>query len=116
MPGLTVTCWPIAQIAGTLSLRIQQLDVVCETKTKDNVFVQVAVAVQFRVLLEKAYDAFYRLSNPKGQIQAYVFDVVRSTVPKMELDEAFASKKEIASATFEQLKDVMDVSRFFLCK
>lgn len=107
-PGLTITCWPIAQIAGTLSLRIQQLDVVCETKTKDNVFVQVAVAVQFRVLLEKAYDAFYRLSDPRGQIQAYVFDVVRSTVPKMELDEAFASKAEIASATLEQLKDVMN--------
>ncbi|KAI2492912.1 hypothetical protein MHU86_21626 [Fragilaria crotonensis] len=75
-PGLTITCWPIAQIAGTLSLRIQQLDVVCETKTKDNVFVQVAVAVQF--------------------------------LPKMELDEAFASKAEIASATLEQLKDVMN--------
>lgn len=107
-PGLNITCWPISQIAGTLSLRIQQLDVVCETKTKDNVFVQVAVAVQFRVLLEKAYDAFYRLSDPKGQIQAYVFDVVRSTVPKMELDEAFASKAEIASATLHQLKDVMN--------
>jgi len=107
-PGLNITLWPISQIAGRLSLRIQQLDVVCETKTKDNVFVQVAVAVQFRVLVEKAYDAFYRLSDPKGQIQAYVFDVIRSTVPKMELDEAFASKAEIASATLEQLKDVMD--------
>jgi regulator of protease activity HflC (stomatin/prohibitin superfamily) len=109
-PGLNITCWPLAQIAGRLSLRIQQLDVYCETKTKDNVFIQVAVAVQFRVLLESAYDAFYRLSDPKGQIQAYVFDVVRSTVPKMELDEAFASKAEIASATLEQLKDVMKVS------
>jgi regulator of protease activity HflC (stomatin/prohibitin superfamily) len=109
-PGLNITLWPISQIAGRLSLRIQQLDVVCETKTKDNVFIQVAVAVQFRVLVEKAYDAFYRLTDPKGQIQAYVFDVIRSTVPKMELDEAFASKAEIASATLEQLKDVMNVS------
>eukprot|EP00545_Synedropsis_sp_CCMP1620_P003281 CAMPEP_0119013702 /NCGR_PEP_ID=MMETSP1176-20130426/8789_1 /TAXON_ID=265551 /ORGANISM="Synedropsis recta cf, Strain CCMP1620" /LENGTH=282 /DNA_ID=CAMNT_0006966811 /DNA_START=75 /DNA_END=923 /DNA_ORIENTATION=- len=106
-PGLHCTCWPLAQIAGTLSLRIQQLDVICETKTRDNVFVQVAVAVQFRVLLESAYDAYYRLSDPRGQIQSYVFDVVRSTVPKMELDEAFASKAEIATATLNQLKDVM---------
>jgi regulator of protease activity HflC (stomatin/prohibitin superfamily) len=113
-PGLHFTCWPLAQIAGTLSLRIQQLDVICETKTRDNVFVQVAVAVQFRVLLESAYDAYYRLSDPRGQIQSYVFDVVRSTVPKMELDEAFASKAEIASATLDQLKDVMKVCSLFV--
>ena len=86
---------------------MQQLDVICETKTKDNVFVQVAVAVQYRVLLGNAYDAYYRLSDPRSQIQSYVFDVVRSTVPKMELDEAFASKADIAEAVLEQLKDVM---------
>jgi len=108
-PGLHVVCWPLAQIAGTLSLRIQQLDVVCETKTRDNVFVQVAVAVQYRVLIENAYDAYYRLSDPRGQVQSYVFDVVRSTVPKMELDEAFASKADIAAATLDQLQDVMKV-------
>jgi regulator of protease activity HflC (stomatin/prohibitin superfamily) len=88
-------------------LRIQQLDVVCETKTKDNVFVQVAVAVQYRVLLESAYDAYYRLTDPRQQIQSYVFDVVRSTVPKLELDEAFASKDEIAQAVLDQLTAVM---------
>ena len=90
-----------------MSLRIQQLDVVCETKTKDNVFVQVACAVQYRVLLESAYDAYYRLTDPRSQIQSYVFDVVRSTVPRLELDEAFASKKEIADAVLEQLREVM---------
>lgn len=58
-------------------------------------------------LQESAYDAYYRLSDPRGQIQSYVFDVVRSTVPRMELDEAFASKKEIADATSQQLKAVM---------
>jgi regulator of protease activity HflC (stomatin/prohibitin superfamily) len=109
-PGLHCILFPIAQVAGTLSLRIQQLDVVCETKTKDNVFIKVGVAVQYRVLLESAYDAYYRLTDPRGQIQSYVFDVVRSTVPKMELDEAFASKDEIASATLGQLKDVMKAS------
>ena len=91
-PGLHCLFWPLQGVAGRLSLRIKQLDVVCETKTKDNVFVSVAVAVQYNVLAESAYDAYYRLTDPRGQIQSYVFDVVRSTVPKMELDEAFASK------------------------
>jgi regulator of protease activity HflC (stomatin/prohibitin superfamily) len=99
--------WPFVNIVGKLSLRIQQLDVYCETKTKDNVFVQVAVAVQYRVIAEGAYDAYYRLTDPKGQIQSYVFDVVRSTVPKMELDEAFSSKDEIADSVLQQLNDVM---------
>lgn len=106
-PGCHFICWPISSVAGTLSLRIQQLDVLCETKTRDNVFVQCSVAVQYRVLLESAYDAWYRLSDPRGQIQAYVFDVIRSTVPRMELDEAFASKDEIAAATLTQLEGVM---------
>lgn len=106
-PGFHFVFCPFSNIVGRLSLRIQQLDVVCETKTRDNVFVQVAVAVQFRIILDGAYDAYYRLSDPRGQIQSYVFDVVRSTVPKMELDEAFASKADIAEATLSQLQDVM---------
>ena len=106
-PGLHCIKWPCSCIVGRLTLRMQQLDVLCETKTKDNVFVQVAVAVQYRVLASEAYEAFYRLTDPRGQIQSYVFDVIRSTVPKMELDETFASKEEIASAVFEQLRDVM---------
>lgn len=106
-PGLHWVCWPLAGIVGRLTLRIQQLDVVCETKTKDNVFIQVAVAVQFRVVTESAYDAYYRLSDPRGQIQSYVFDVVRSTVPRMELDEAFAAKADIADAVLNQLQQVM---------
>jgi len=106
-PGFHFVCFPIQQVAGTLSLRIQQLDVSCETKTKDNVFVRVEVAVQFRVITESAYDAYYRLSDPRGQIQSYVFDVVRSTVPRMELDEAFASKKQIAESVGDQLEVVM---------
>jgi regulator of protease activity HflC (stomatin/prohibitin superfamily) len=65
-----------------MSLRIQQMDVVCETKTKDNVFVQVAVAVQYRVLAEKIYDAFYKLTDPSEQIRSYIYDVIRSTVPR----------------------------------
>lgn len=106
-PGLHCIPFPLSQVAGTLSLRIQQLDVTCETKTKDNVFVKVEVAVQYRVVTESAFDAYYRLSDPRGQIQSYVFDVVRSTVPRMELDEAFASKNEIAQEVLQQLESVM---------
>lgn len=106
-PGFHCIMWPFSQVAGTLSLRIQQIDVNCETKTKDNVFVNVSVAVQYRVITESAYDAYYRLSDPRGQIQSYVFDVVRSTVPRMELDEAFASKATIADSTLHQLEQVM---------
>ena len=86
---------------------MKQLDVICETKTKDNVFIQVGVAVQYRVVTESAYDAWYRLTNPTSQIQAYVFDVIRSTVPRLELDAAFESKDDIARAVFEQLQNVM---------
>lgn len=106
-PGLHIVCWPIASVVGYLSLRVQQLDVLCETKSKDNVFVNIGVAVQYRVLAENAYDAWYRLTDPKGQIQAYVFDVIRSTVPRMELDTLFTSKEEIATAVLHQLKSVM---------
>jgi len=106
-PGCHIVCWPIASVVGYLSLRVQQLDVLCETKSKDNVFVNIGVAVQYRVLAENAYDAWYRLTDPKGQIQAYVFDVIRSTVPRMELDTLFTSKEEIATAVLHQLKSVM---------
>lgn len=106
-PGCNFVLWPCSGVVGTLSLRVQQLDVYCETKTKDNVFVQIAVAVQYRVLAESAYEAFYRLTDPRGQIQSYVFDVVRSTVPKMELDESFSSKEQIASEVKQSLTEVM---------
>jgi regulator of protease activity HflC (stomatin/prohibitin superfamily) len=106
-PGFHFIPWPIQGISGFLSLRIQQIDIRCETKTKDNVFVDVAVAVQYRVVAESAYDAYYRLTDPRGQIQSYVYDVVRSTIPRMELDESFANKKDIASNIFSQLREVM---------
>ena len=70
-------------------------------------FVQVGVAVQYRVLVNGAYDAYYRLTDPRNQIQSYVFDVVRSTVPRMDLDEAFVSKDEVGGAVLAQLRDVM---------
>lgn len=106
--GLHCITWPLQSVAGRLSLRVQQLDVTCETKTKDNVFIQVQVAVQYRVLEEEAFNAYYRLSDPYEQVRAYVYDVVRSTVPRMELDETFASKAQIAGEVYDKLKEIMN--------
>ncbi|KAF5743588.1 hypersensitive-induced response protein 4 [Tripterygium wilfordii] len=94
-------------LAGLLSTRISSLDVRVETKTKDNVFVQLLCSIQYRVVKENADDAFYELQNPKEQIQAYVFDVVRAHVPRMTLDELFEQKGEVAKAVLEELEKVM---------
>jgi regulator of protease activity HflC (stomatin/prohibitin superfamily) len=85
-PGLSCMCWPCEAVVGKVSLRIRQIDVNCETKTKDNVFVNVVISVQYQAILEEAFNAYYKLSNPEMQIQAYVYDVVRSTLPRMDLD------------------------------
>ncbi|KAL5231968.1 hypothetical protein ABZP36_030744 [Zizania latifolia] len=109
-PGCHFLPWCIGkQIAGYLSLRVQQLDVRCETKTKDNVFVNVVASVQYRALSEKASDAFYRLTNTREQIQSYVFDVIRASVPKMNLDDTFEQKNEIAKAVEEELEKAMSM-------
>ena len=97
----------IDKIAGRLSLRILQLDVIVETKTKDDVFVKLKVSVQYKVVKEKVYDAFYKLEYPQDQITSYVFDVVRAVVPKMKLDDVFEKKDEIANAVKGELNDAM---------
>ena len=97
----------IDKIAGRLSLRILQLDVIVETKTKDDVFVKVKVSVQFKVIKDKVYDAFYKLDFPQDQITSYVFDVVRAEVPKMILDDVFEKKDDIAIAVKSELNDAM---------
>jgi regulator of protease activity HflC (stomatin/prohibitin superfamily) len=95
------------QIAGRLDLRVQQLAVDVETKTKDNVFVKMPVSVQYHVIPEKAYEAFYKLANPKQQISSYVFNVILGHVPKMNLDDAFLQQSDIAVAIKQGLDDVM---------
>ncbi|CAN1262410.1 Hypersensitive-induced reaction 1 protein [Linum perenne] len=106
-PGCHCLPWFLgSQLAGHLSLRVQQLDVRCETKTKDNVFVTVVASVQYRALAERANDAFYKLSNTRGQIQAYVFDVIRASVPKLNLDDTFEQKNDIAKAVEDELEKV----------
>ncbi|XP_042976527.1 hypersensitive-induced response protein 1-like isoform X1 [Carya illinoinensis] len=112
-PGCHCLPWCLGyQVAGSLSLRVQQLDVRCETKTKDNVFVNVVASIQYRAIAEKASDAFYRLSNTRGQIQSYVFDVIRASVPKLNLDAVFEQKNDIAKAVEEELEKAMSTYGF----
>ncbi|HMP13179.1 MAG TPA: SPFH domain-containing protein [Saprospiraceae bacterium] len=96
------------RVAGRVTLKIQQLDVLVETKTKDNVFVKLKVSVQFRILEGTIYDAFYKLQNPYEQITAYVFDTVRAEVPKLKLDDVFERKDDIAVAIRRELEDAMN--------
>ena len=106
-PGLHIKIPFVDKIAGRLSLRILQLDVIVETKTKDNVFVKLKVSVQYKVIEDKVYDAFYKLDFPQDQITSYVFDVVRAEVPKMILDDVFEKKDEVANAVKSELNDAM---------
>ncbi|WOK95781.1 hypersensitive-induced response protein 1-like isoform X1 [Canna indica] len=109
-PGCHYLPWCLGkQIAGYLSLRVQQLDVCCETKTMDNVFVTVVASVQYHAIADKAEDAFYRLSNTRSQIQSYVFDVIRASVPKLDLDDVFDQKNGIAKAVEDELDKAMSM-------
>jgi len=106
-PGLHFKIPLIDKISGRVSLRILQLDVIVETKTKDDVFVKLKVSVQYKILPDNVYDAFYKLDFPQDQITSYVFDVVRAVVPKMRLDDVFEKKDEIANAVKGELNDAM---------
>jgi regulator of protease activity HflC (stomatin/prohibitin superfamily) len=97
--GLQMKIPFVDRVAGRLSLKIQQLDVVVETKTKDD--------VQYKVLMDKVYDAFYKLDFPHEQITSYVFDVVRAEVPKLRLDDVFERKDDIAIAVKSELNEAM---------
>ncbi len=105
--GLQMKIPLVDRIAGRLSLKIQQLDVIVETKTLDDVFVKLKVSVQYVVIRDKVYEAFYKLEYPHDQITSYVFDVVRAEVPKMKLDDVFVKKDDIAIAVKAELQDAM---------
>lgn len=105
--GLHLKIPVIDRIAGRVNLKIQQLDVIIETKTKENVFVKMKVSVQFKVIQEKVYEAFYKLEYPHDQITSYVFDVVRAEVPKLKLDDVFERKDDIAIAVKRELNEAM---------
>lgn len=105
--GLQMKIPLVDRISGRVSLKIQQLDVIIETKTLDDVFVKLKVSVQFVVIRDKVYEAFYKLEYPHDQITSYVFDVVRAEVPKMKLDDVFVKKDDIAIAVKGELQDAM---------
>ena len=114
--GLQLKIPLVDRIAGRLSLKIQQLDVIIETKTLDDVFVRLKVSVQYKVIRDKVYDAFYKLDYPHDQITSYVFDVVRAEVPKMKLDDVFVKKDDIAIAVKAELNDAMSDYGFDIIK
>lgn len=103
VPGLNWKIPLIDRVVGRVSLRVNQITLTMETKTKDNVFVTIPISVQNRVRPEKVFDAFYRLANPAEQIQSYVEQVILGHVPGMTLDEVFASQSGIAAAVKKEL-------------
>uniref|UniRef100_A0A7S1ZQU2 Band 7 domain-containing protein n=2 Tax=Ditylum brightwellii TaxID=49249 RepID=A0A7S1ZQU2_9STRA len=105
--GCNFLCCPMEQMVGKLSFRVQQLDVRVETKTHDNVFLTAVVSVQYQVLREKVYEAFYALTNPREQITAHIYDVMRSELPTLELDAVFEAKEDLALAVKNALSETM---------
>ena len=112
--GCNCVLCPIEQVVGKVSLRVQSLDVKCETKTLDNVFIETVISVQYSVIQEKVYEAFYRLAQPRSQIQAYVYDVIRSTIPTFSLDQAFEAKEAIAQSVKESLTETMSAYGYLI--
>lgn len=106
-PGLNWRIPLVERVVERLSLRIHQLDVDVETKTKDNVFVFTKVSVQYQVLAESVVSAYYQLNDPSRQITSYVFDLVRAEIPKLTLDEVFERKDDVATAVKRELSTVM---------
>jgi len=106
----------VDRLAGRLNLRIQQLDVVVETKTFDDVFVRLKVSVQYLILRDKIFEDMYKLHNAHDQITYYVFDVIRAEVPKMKLDDVFVKKDDIALAIQRELKEAMNTYGYDIIK
>jgi len=106
-PGLRCIIYPLESLVGRMTFRVQQLDVKVETKTLDNVFIQTMVSIQYQVLPDKAYEAYYELTNPAQQITAHVYDVMRSQLPTLELDAVFEAKEELALAVKNSLTEIM---------
>jgi regulator of protease activity HflC (stomatin/prohibitin superfamily) len=115
-PGLNLKIPFIDQVVAKVNLRVQQLDVEVETKTEDNVFVKIRVAVQYLVIPDKVTDAYYKLNNVQQQITSYVFDVVRAQVPRLKLDDVFAKKDDIAIAVRDELQVTMDEFGYHILK
>lgn len=114
--GLQFKVPVVDRVVKTISLRIQQLDVLVETKTQDNVFLSIKTSVQFQVLEDSVYEAYYKLEDPHAQITSYIFDVVRAEVPKMKLDDVFARKDDVAIAIRDELQEAMKSYGYYIVK
>ena len=107
-PGINFCVPFIESVAGTVSLKVQQLDVHIETKTKDDVFVKLQASVHVQIMKSRVREAFYELDDPYSQISSYIFDTVRAEVPKLELDDVFSRKDDIATAVKAELAEHME--------
>jgi len=114
--GLQLKIPFVDRVSGKVSLKVQQLDVLVETKTKDDVFVRLKVSVQYQINKDSVYDAFYRLENPHDQITSYVFDTIRAEVPKMKLDDVFERKDDVAIAIKRELSQAMQEYGYMIIK
>lgn len=106
----------IDKIAARIQLRLLQSEIVVETKTKDNVFVMMNVATQYRVNEQNVTDAYYKLMRPEAQIKSYIEDALRSSVPKLTLDELFEKKDEIALEVQHQVAEEMTAYGYIIVK
>lgn len=106
----------IDKIAARIQLRLLQSEIVVETKTKDNVFVTLNVATQYRVNEQNVTDAYYKLMRPEAQIKSYIEDALRSSVPKLTLDELFEKKDEIALEVQHQVAEEMSTYGYIIVK
>jgi regulator of protease activity HflC (stomatin/prohibitin superfamily) len=106
-PGCYCLAWPMNTISTRLSLRVQQLDLTCEANTADKVFCQVKLSILYRVSVLHAYEASYRVANPRELLETLVLDVVRSTIPGIPLEELFASRDQIGDAVFSRLHAIL---------
>lgn len=114
--GLSMKLPFIDRVVARVNLRVQQLDVGVDTKTDDDVFVHMKVSVQYTVMPDKVYDAFYKLSNVNEQVTSFVFDVVRARVPGLKLDDVYSKKDEIADAVKNELQHTMDAFGYSILK
>ncbi len=115
-PGLRFKIPIVDALVTRINMRVQQLDVVVETKTADDVFVHLKVSVQYFVIPEKVYDAYYKLTNVHQQVTSFVFDLVRARVPKLKLDDLFEKKDEIADAVRQELNQTMEAFGYDILK
>ncbi|MEO9257285.1 MAG: SPFH domain-containing protein [Crocinitomicaceae bacterium] len=115
-PGLSVIIPFIDRKAAVVNLRIQQLDVGVETKTLDNVFVNLKVSLQYQISSDNVKEAHYSLENAANQIAAYIFDDVRAEVPKLDLDDVFSKKDDIANAVRTNIAEAMEVYGYLIVK